>query len=108
MDGAVVDAPSLREIVSTRVLVGRRVRLQGRCLTVARLRGPPDAHGDWQLEADGVTVFVAGPLPKTCSAPGGSDTVTIIARVAEDTLPSIGDLPPAPRRYLVRIVEEKE
>lgn len=104
------DAPpdvtaSLSEIVASSALVGRRVRLVGRCLTQQRpfdLDRPRGVVIVWQLAADGLTVFVAGPPPAGCASRHTPVTVMITALVAEDTLPSIGDLPAAPRRYLVR------
>lgn len=97
--------PSLRDVVASDALVGRRVRVSGRCLTPSRgsvldLRTPVLLV--WQLEADGVTVFVAGSPPPECASGKGQQQVTITALVAEDTLPAIGDLPPARRRYLLR------
>lgn len=98
------DAPlvSVRDIVSSRALVGRRIRVMGRCLSsltehpLGRLQR---ARDEWQLEDDGVAIYVIGPSPLTCAA-GIEDSVTMCAFVTEDTLPAIGDLPPAPRRYL--------
>jgi hypothetical protein len=97
---------SLRDIVTSGALVGRRVRVTGRCAAPARahlLGLPSRVQATWQLEADGVAVFVTGPRPPECSVPNEMAEVTISALVAEDTLPAIGDLPPSPRRYLVQI-----
>lgn len=91
---------SLRDVVASGALVGRRVRVRGRCLAMQREGKPPRARDAWQLSADGVFVYVTGPLPAGCRAMGAV-MVTIVAVVAEDTLPAIGDLPPAPRRFLV-------
>jgi hypothetical protein len=50
-----------------------------------------------------VSVFVIGDAPAGCGA-AAADPVTILARVAEDTLPTVGtELPAAPRRYLVML-----
>lgn len=106
MRETLVTSPSLRDIVSTRALVGSRVQVSGRCHPPAhltRLGLPPRARNAWQLEGDGVTVFVTGPLPRGCASDRPAAVLTITALVSEDTLPPIGDLPPAPRRYLVRI-----
>jgi len=97
---------SLSEIVASSALVGRRVRLIGRCLTQQdsfELGPPRGGVIVWQFAADGVMVFVAGPPPPGCASRHTPVTVMITALVAEDTLPPIGDLPAAPRRYLVRI-----
>ena len=101
---------SLSEIVASSALVGRRVRLIGRCLTQQRsfdLDRPGGVVIVWQLAADGVMVFVAGPPPPGCASRHTPATVMITALVAEDTLPAIGDLPAAPRRYLVRVEPER-
>jgi hypothetical protein len=101
---------SLSEIVASSALVGRRVRLIGRCLThqssfeVGQPRGVVMV---WQFAADGVMVFVAGPPPPGCASRRTPVTVMITALVAEDTLPAIGDLPAARRRYLVRAEPER-
>jgi hypothetical protein len=82
-------------------LVGRRVRVTGRCVKLAgkpALGEPPRGQPEWQLASDGVAVYVVGPLPSACARRGN---VTLIAHVAEDSLAPIGDLPAAPRRYLV-------
>ena len=104
--GVLPDATaSLSEIVASSALVGRRVRLIGRCLTQQSPLELGQPHGVmmvWQLAADGVTVFVAGPPPAGCASRHAPVTVMITALVAEDTLPAIGDLPAARRRYLVR------
>jgi hypothetical protein len=101
---------SLSEIVASSALVGRRVRLIGRCLTQqssVELDRPGGVVIVWQFAADGVTVFVAGPPPPGCASRRTPVTVMITALVAEDTLPAIGDLPAAPRRYLVRAEPER-
>lgn len=99
----VVESPSLHEIVASRRFVGRRVRVTGRCLTTTG--GHPLGAfrldlDEWQLEADGVAVYVLGPRPAACGTNTSAGLATITAIVAEDTLPPIGDLPAAPRRYL--------
>lgn len=90
-------------MVQSHALVGRHVRVRGRCLTTRTfaLGSLSFVRHEWQLEADGVVVLVVGPLPAACSASDGMTSVTITALVAEDTLPALGDLPPSPRRYLV-------
>lgn len=99
-------APTVREILETDTHVGRRVRVTGRCLGYSgsvAVGGPPVSRSDWELEADGVAIYVTGPLPEGCSATTGSTAlVTITAVVAEDTLPALGRRPPSVRRYLVR------
>jgi len=112
---AVAESPpdataSLSEIVASSALVGHRVRLIGRCLTQQSPLELGQPHGVvmvWQLAADGVMVYVAGPPPPGCASRHTPVTVMITALVAEDTLPPIGDLPAAPRRYLVRVEPER-
>lgn len=101
---------SLRDVVTSNALVGRRVRVIGRCPSPAAGRAldrPARMRDAWLLEADGVAVFVTGPPPRVCSTSGAS-ALTIIAVVAEDTLPAIADLPPAPRRYLLLVDAQVE
>ena len=98
--GAVTIA-ALRDVMASNSLVGRQVRVTGRCVT----RDHTKARGDgtrvtWQLAADGVAIVVVGPRPRRCAS-RDDVTVTITALVAEDTLPAIGDFPPAPHRFLV-------
>ena len=95
-------AVSLRDVMATSALVGRRVRVRGRCLPHEDQlpAQPPGLSTEWRLVADGIAVFVVGPLPGHCVA-RGDVMVTITAMVAEDTLAAIGDLPPSPRRFLV-------
>lgn len=107
--GAEPLAASLRDVMATNALVGRRVRVRGRCLPREGDHlpaQPPRSSGEWQLAADGIAVFVVGPLPGHCAV-RGDVVVTIIAVVAEDTLAAIGDLPPSPRRFLV-VSEDRE
>jgi hypothetical protein len=102
---------SLREVLNSRALVGSRVRVTGRCLAplgAQPLGQPPRPWNEWQLEADGVAMFVIGPMPGLCLIPGSPVTLTIDVLVAEDTLPAIGDLPGAPRRFLVLLGVDRE
>src|SRR6187455_1635195 len=101
---------SLRDVMASGALVGRRVRVKGRCLprdVDDAPAQPTQSSTEWQLAADGIAIFVVGALPGRCAA-HGDVTVTITAIVAEDTLPPIGDLPPSPRRFLVVAEERKE
>lgn len=104
----VEQSPTIREILASSALVGRRVHVTGRCLGYGRavaVGRPPRTRSDWQLEAEGVAIYVTGPLPAGCSATEGSNQpTTILAHVAEDTLPARGDRAAAARRYLVRVV----
>ena len=94
---------TIGEIVSSRELVGRVVRVTGRCLDVRNLRPigpPPRTRGDWQLADDSTAVYVTGTVPAACS---NQSLVTIVAQVAEDTVQR-RDVPGGtPRRYLVRL-----
>ena len=97
---------SLREIVARRALVGHLVRVTGRCHESVRQRPigqSPRTQPAWLLEADGVMVFVTGTTPVACAGRSGALLVTLTAFVAEDTLPTIGDLPAVARRFLVRL-----
>lgn len=108
-DTAAGQPATVQEIVVSEELVGKRVRVTGRCLgysTPVTVGSPPRTRSDWQLEADGFAVYVTGPLPTGCSVTEGSKEVTtILALVVEDTLPARGERPATPRRYLVRLRE---
>jgi len=98
----------LREVFSSPTIVGRRVRVVGRCMSRSPLSVPePPARGGqlWRLEADGTTVLVVGARPSACSSLEPRP-VTLTVVVAEDTLAAIADLPAVPRRYLV-VVDKK-
>ena len=99
---------TVREIVASGALVGRRVRVAGRCLgysTPRAVGGPPRTRSDWQLEDDGVAIYVTGPLPVGCSpTEGARETTTILAIVAEDTLSARRERPATARRYLVTVL----
>ena len=86
-------------------LVGRVVRVTGRCLGYATTQGlgsPPSSRSDWVLQAGGRSVYVVGAFPAGCTgaSPSAGD-VTIAARVSQDTLAGFGSRPGQPRRYLV-------
>jgi len=95
----------LREVFSSPTIVGRRVRVVGHCTSRRPLSvpEPPARTGEaWQLEAEGTTVLVVGTRPRACSSPEPR-LVTLTVVVVEDTLAAIGDLPAAPRRYLLLV-----
>jgi len=94
---------TVRHLLLSRAFVGRRVRVTGRCLRGVHPLGEPPRMNQWQLESDGVAMFVIGNPPPECSLAATGDSLTVIALVAEDTLPAIGDLPPVPRSYLIQI-----
>ena len=101
-------AAPLREVFSSPTIVGRRVRVVGRCMSPSPLSvpEPPARSGQlWRLEADGTTVLVVGARPGACSSLEPR-LVTLTAVVAEDTLAAIADLPAVPRRYLVLVDKE--
>ncbi|HXE58532.1 MAG TPA: hypothetical protein VNK43_11080, partial [Gemmatimonadales bacterium] len=97
---------TVRELIQSSRLVGRRVMVTGRCLGYrvppVAVGAPPRTRSDWQLEDGGIAIYVTGPLPAGCSATAGSPKVdTLVALVSEDTLPSLAGRPAATRRYLV-------
>jgi hypothetical protein len=98
---------TVRELLSSDADVGRMVRVAGRCIGYSKpvAEGmPPLTRSDWQLEDGGEAIYVSGPLPSGCSATEGSTArTTIVARVAQDTMPASGDRPATPRRYLVHV-----
>jgi len=97
---------TVREILESGTYLGHRVRVSGRCLGYSAAvaeGGPPLTRSDWQLEDDGVAVYVSGSMPDGCSPTQGSTGRTAIdAVVAQDTVPALGDRLPRPRRYLIR------
>ena len=97
------NAHTLRHLLVSRAFIGRRVRVTGRCLRGPHALGQPPRPNQWQLESDGVAMFVIGNPPPECSPAARTDSLTVTALVAEDTLPAIGDLPPVPRSYLIQI-----
>jgi hypothetical protein len=93
---------TVAELVASDALVGRIVRVAGRCFldTPALAPGaPPRTRSDWQLAMNGQALFVTGPRPDQCGENSPEHTIT--ARVAEDTIRAVGRA--IPRRYLVRI-----
>jgi hypothetical protein len=98
---------TVAQVIDSASLVGRTVSVTGRCLgyqvPAVAIGPPPLTRSDWQLEDGGVAVFVSGAYPAGCSATAGSTTpTTVVALVAQDTLPALGNRPATARRYLVR------
>jgi hypothetical protein len=102
--GGAPEAATVAEVLDGRVAAGRLVRVRGRCLGYggAAAEGPPpQTRSDWLLADAGRAVYVAGPFPPGCQPMGGGpDPVTVIARVAADTVAGLGG-PGRPRRYLI-------
>lgn len=98
-----VDA-TIAEIVASPDLLGRKVRVTGRCLDVPYLRPigpPPRTRRDWQITDGGGAIYVTGSFPGRCSA---NEPLTIVAKVAEVTRPSLkGSQVDRTSRYLIRI-----
>src|SRR5918997_5267226 len=57
-------------------LLGRRVRVAGRCVA----RGEGRRAGSWTLDQDGVTIEVRGLVPSSCGREEG-DELTIFAQI---------------------------
>jgi hypothetical protein len=97
---------TVAEIAGSSALVGRRVRVQGRCMgysTPLAVGPPPRTRSDWQLENGGVAIYVVGDFPPGCSPTTGStEPVTIIGVVTEDTIPARLERPARARRFLLR------
>jgi hypothetical protein len=100
--------PSIRQLVESDAWNGRDVFVTGRCLgypSGQAVGPPPVTRSDWLLAGDSAVIYVTGPLPSGCTATGGStNSTTVHARVAQDTLPTLGTQPAKPRRYLVTLV----
>lgn len=99
--------PTVRQLVQSDAWNGREVFVAGRCVGYpsGQAAGPPPVtRSDWLLAGDSAVIYVTGPLPSGCTATGGStDQTTQHARVAQDTLPALGNQPAKPRRYLVAL-----
>ncbi len=99
--------PSVRQLVQSDAWNGQEVFVAGRCLGFpgGQTAGPPPVtRSDWLLDGDSAVIYVTGALPSGCSATGGSAGWTNVhARVAQDTLPALGNEPARPRRYLVAL-----
>ncbi len=66
----------LREALTTDSLLGRRVRVAGRCAA----RGEGRRAGSWIMEQDGATIEVRGLVPFAC-APDRGEPLTIFAQI---------------------------
>lgn len=96
---------TVSHLLGSSALVGKNVRVTGTCLGYSlpsvAVGSPPRTRSDWQLESEGVAIYVTGPMPGGCSPTTRSDSpITITAQVREDTLAGLGGNPPRPRRYL--------
>jgi hypothetical protein len=69
---------TVRQVVESDSLVGRRVRIAGACV----LAGTGPSTGVWVLQSDGFTIEVRGLVPRTCfSRSEDTETLTIFAQV---------------------------
>jgi hypothetical protein len=66
----------IREALETDSLVGRRVRVAGRCTAA----GAGRRAGSWTLEQDGTAIEVRGLVPSSCGPRSGED-LTIFAQI---------------------------
>jgi hypothetical protein len=67
---------TVRDVLHTETLLGRRVRVSGRCTA----RGEGRRAGSWTLEHAGATIEVRGMVPSSCHPDSGQD-VTIFAQI---------------------------
>lgn len=97
---------TVAEIAGSGALVGKRVRVTGRCMGYSKplaVGPPPRTRSDWQLADGSTAIYVVGTFPPGCSpTTGSSEPVTIIGVVTEDTLPALMDRPARARRFMVR------
>ena len=100
---------TLANIIDSDRLVGRTVRVGGKCAGYGGVAGagpPPRSRSDWVLRADSRLIYVVGAFPSGCAPVGGTDVdVTVLARVAQDTLAPFAGRPGQPRRYLIALQE---
>jgi hypothetical protein len=76
---------AVRDVLENDDLLGRRVRVSGRCVA----RGEGSRAGSWTLDQEGVAVEVRGLVPSSC-APERGDELTIFAQI-EPAGPSGGN-----------------
>ncbi len=111
-DGGQVAAGARRatvaQVADGALPAGRVVRVTGRCLGYGARSAegpPPRTRSDWLLGSGGRAVYVVGAFPPGCEPmAGGTDDVTLRARVAVDTVAGLRG-PGTPRRYLVRVAD---
>ena len=66
----------VREALAVDSLLGRRVRVAGRCTA----RGEGRRAGSWTLDQEGATIEVRGLVPSSCAADSG-EPLTIFAQI---------------------------
>jgi hypothetical protein len=67
---------TVRDALEDDDLLGRRVRVSGRCVA----RGEGRRAGSWTLDQEGATIEVRGLVPATCAREAG-DELTIFAQI---------------------------
>ena len=67
---------AVRDALEDDDLLGRRVRVSGRCVA----RGEGRRAGSWTLDQEGATIEVRGLVPASC-APEAGDELTIFAQI---------------------------
>jgi hypothetical protein len=102
--GGVPRVLTVRQALDSAGLVGKSVRVEGRCLRLGAAVAfgpPPVTRSDWELGGDGRAIYVVGPRPPGCPTDADAQSTTIIeATVRSDTLPPRGTRAATPRRYL--------
>jgi hypothetical protein len=66
----------VRDALASKRLLGRRVRVAGRCAAVGEGR----TAGSWTLEDEGSAIEVRGRVPRSCPSAEG-ESLTIFAQV---------------------------
>ena len=67
----------VRDALEAESLLGRRVRVAGRCTA----RGVGRRAGSWTLDQAGAAIEVRGLVPSSCTAPQGGEDLTIFAQI---------------------------
>ena len=70
----------VRDALEEDSLLGRRVRIAGRCVA----RGEGRRAGSWTLDQSGATIEVRGLVPTSCSREEGEE-LTIFAQIEPQT-----------------------
>jgi hypothetical protein len=71
---------TIQEALDADTLLGRRVRVTGRCTAAGEGR----SAGSWTLEEEGSTIEVRGLVPSSCAA-SEKKTLTIFAQIEPTT-----------------------
>jgi len=87
---------AVRDALEDDDLLGRRVRVSGRCVA----RGEGRRAGSWTLDQEGATIEVRGLVPASCAREAG-DEITIFAQIEPAGIGGGQPHTPAPARLML-------